>query len=97
MNSLRENNFENNSNSDINFVIECSSQFSIESHRNNQLNENLTHSNLIINNFIKDNNELKILNDILEREINLLKSLILINNLNLNNSENKPCKIIIFI
>ena len=42
-------------------------------------------------NFIKQNSELKKLNDILEREINLLKSLILINNLNLNTSDSKTC------
>jgi hypothetical protein len=36
---------------------------------------------------VKDNNELKNLNEILEREVNLLKSLILINNLNLNSKD----------
>ena len=41
---------------------------------------------------IKRNSELKKLNDILEREINLLKSLILINNLNLNTTESKSRK-----
>ena len=42
--------------------------------------------------YVKENNELKKINEILEREINLLKSLILINNLNLNTSDFKPCK-----
>lgn len=44
-----------------------------------------------------ENEELKKLNEILEREINLLKSLILINNLNLNSSDSKSCKIKIII
>jgi hypothetical protein len=39
----------------------------------------------------EENFELKKLNEILEKEVNLLKSLILINNLNLN-SENNMCK-----
>lgn len=37
--------------------------------------------------------ELKKINEILEREINLLKSLILINNLDLNTSDLKPCNL----
>ena len=46
---------------------------------------------LTLEDYSKENIELKKTNEILEREINLLKSLILINNLNLNTSDFKPC------
>ena len=46
-----------------------------------------------LDDYAKQNIELKKINEILEREINLLKSLILINNLNLNTHDFKPCKI----
>jgi hypothetical protein len=80
-----------------NFEIESKVQFSLYCDSINKIEEQILNSNSIIENYFKENTELKQLNDILEREINLLKSLILINNLNLNTSDTKPCKIIIVI
>jgi hypothetical protein len=74
------------------FEIEANLQFSLYCNTINKIEEQIMNSNSIIENYFKENSELKQLNDILEREINLLKSLILINNLNLNTSDTKPCK-----
>jgi hypothetical protein len=84
-NTNKINNFENI------FIIESTIQICIQNQINNKINDNP--STIIFENFVKENNELKRLNEILEREINLLKSLILINNLNLNTSDSKPCNI----
>lgn len=74
------------------FEMESNFQFSLYCDSVNKIEEQILNSNSIIENYFKENSELKKLNDILEREINLLKSLILINNLNLNTSDTKPCK-----
>ncbi len=57
------------------------SEFSIECSKS-EINHPTSH-------ILKENFELKKLNEILEREINLLKSLLLINNLNLNTTDSK--------
>jgi hypothetical protein len=71
----------------LSFEINNINNFTI----NHKIQEHIKTSNSIIDNYLKENNELKKYNEILEREINLLKSLILINNLNLNTSESMPC------
>jgi len=103
-------NYDEITDSKIIFIIETSSQFSIDC-INIQNKENIIvnselkiilDSELNINHtqesfkYTRDYSELIKINEILEREINLLKSLILINNLNLNNCEkdnkdSKPC------
>jgi hypothetical protein len=73
--------------------VESSIRLSIENYSNSKPHNTMdSNINLTFEDYSKENLELKKTNEILEREINLLKSLILINNLNLNTNDFKPCK-----
>jgi hypothetical protein len=76
------------------FQIDSSIRITIENNFSVKIplvaNEN---SGLNLEDYTKEIIELKKINEILEREINLLKSLILINNLDLNTSDLKPCNL----
>ena len=88
LNHNSENGLLNNEISNINNKLEIvhNYQFSLE------CSKLKIDTNSILDNFMKDNSELKKLNEILEREVNLLKSLLLVNNLNLNTTDSKPRK-----